>query len=181
MSEFEGLTSLIDARGLTTLNLNSTFSGAAAVENVVVGNISGAWWVELTFNGTNALKRVWSASQEMPEEGVLDATQMKFDTLSKGVFNVGSSIKTIKLSSTINTISTGFKSSDTDNRLWSVLGQNKSIDYICDDNVAKLIANYVAYVRATPRTTVPATGTYADNITVNGKSVLTLIKDLGLE
>lgn len=181
MSEFEGLTSLIDTRGLTTLNLNSTFSGAAAVENVVVGNTSGAWWVELTFNGTNALKRVWPASQEMPEEGVLDATQMKFDTLSKGVFNVGSSIKTIKLSSTINTISTGFKSSDTDNRLWSVLGQNKSIDYICDDDVAKLIANYVAFVRATPRTTVPATGTYADNITVNGKSVLTLIKDLGLE
>ena len=181
MSEFEGLTSLIDARGLTALALNTAFSSAAAIENVVIGATSDSSYVEATFNGTSALKRVWTEKQEMPEEGVLDASQLKFNTISKGVFNVGSSIKTIKLPSTVKTISTSFKVTDTDNRWWQILGQNKSIDYVCSDSVTELIAKYVAYVRANPRSTNTATGKYADNITVNGKSVLTLIKELGLE
>ena len=181
LSEFPGITSLIDTRGLKTVALGAAFSSASSIENIVIGTPAGYWWTEATFNSTSALKRVWSASQKMPEEGVMDLTAISLVSLQKGMFNVGSSIKTVKLPSTITTISTSFKVTDTDNRWWTILGQSKSIDYICTDSVAQLIAKYVAFVRANPRTANTATGKYADNITVNGKSVLTLIKELGLE
>ncbi len=176
MSEFNAelpdnqkLKSLVDLRGMGGISLNSAFSRCTAMENVVVGGYaSSVSKLQSTFYNSELI-RFWSADTEMPASGVIDisgATSVK--TLDKGVFAASTSFKTIKLPSSITTITQKVGSSDYDR----ILGNGRSFNYICSKDVQRLIAEHVKYLQDN-------SVTKANKITVNDTAVTTLIAALG--
>ncbi len=153
LSEFAGITSLVDLRGFTAIGFTETFNGDWPVENIAFGaTTSGA--ASKTFNGVTSLKRAWSAGQSMPASGVLDLSELNITSVGTQTFDSVGKAATIKLPSTITKIS-GDKA----------LGNGLTADFICNDAVEALIVAY-------------AKGEYASqvaNISVNGKSISALI------
>ena len=175
MSEFDGLTSLLDLRGLNNLDLNALVSDASLVENIVLPAEVNAGFVEDMLNETSALLRIWTEDAEMPAEGVVDISRTGITGLGKAAFNVGSGISKIILPDTVVSIATDFDPSSVDVKYWQTFGQSKSIDYICNDAIAELIAEYVSYIRTNPCMTNEPTVSFADKIKVNSTPILTLI------
>ncbi len=182
MSEFNAglekekqLTSLADLRGYKTMTLTSMFNGCSSIENIVMGTITGSY-VQSYVKDATGLRRVWSGTDAMPEDGVLDASKLGIKTMDKSVFACGSNIKTIILPDTVTKITKPSADSGTD--YWRTLGQSKSFNYVCSDAIQALIVDYVAHIQVTPKTNTPATANYADGIFVNGTAVTTLIAAL---
>lgn len=176
--EFESLISLdggnvikeplFDLRGLAGLSNTQVFRKASGVENIVLPASFVAGSTNSTFMGTTSLSRVWVEGNAVPEAGVIDLSKLKITKLQRAEFDVGDRIHTIKLPDTITSIA---HSTNTSAEYSRILGNGKEIDYICSDSVATIIAEYVAFTHTKSHT-------YADKITVNGKSVLTLIQEL---
>ena len=120
----------------------------------------------------------------MPAEGTIDLKGYGLKSLKKSMFDVGSYIDTIKLPSTIIEIYTSFDVSK-EAAYWKTLGANKQINYICSGDVAVLLADYVQYIHNNPRTKndtiYSETATFADNIYINGKSILDILGEVGTE
>ena len=158
LSEFSGLESLVDLRGLTSVGFSDTFNGDQYIANIVFNEITSSVSTEATFSGMSRLERVWTEGQNVPEKGVVDLTSMSFKTINNRTFAAGSLVKTIKLPSVV----TAIKGTNS-------LGSTKTFDFICASNVEQLI---IAYVKG------EASGngsTSAAMISVNGKSISTLI------
>ena len=139
LSEFDGLTSLVDLRGVKAINLTSVVNSCPAVENILFPSTSSQSYVESIFSGCTALRRAWFDGLPMPADGTIDLTTIKLNRVGKETFNVGSNIKTIKLPDATNEIRT----SD-----YTILGVNLTVDYVCSDSVATLLVEYVKYIRA---------------------------------
>ena len=177
LSEFKVISdadqSLFDLRGMADLNSEMLFKDCSSVENVVLPSkfdCTGSRGNSV-FQRTTAIKRVWSENYDIPEAGVIDLSNTKMTQLVKAVFDVGPNIHTVKLPSTITKMNSG-KDAD----YAKTFGENKQINYICTDAVAKLIATTVE--NNIHNATKEENRTFADSITVNGKSILTLIQEL---
>ena len=175
LSEFKGLNSLFDLRGIGKLNLDSLLRGCSSVENVIFSSdLAKTDYSGGVFNGTTSLRRAWFDGNAMPAEGTIDVSPINIKRLGKAYFNVGDYIDTIKLPDTIKYL-LSFDSSSSDIGYWQVLGQEKSINYICSESVAEYIAQYVQTMRETPKSDKAESANYADKIKINGESVLVIL------
>ncbi len=153
MSEFSGITSLVDLRGFTAIGFTETFNADWPIENVVFGSTTSGG-TSKTFNGLTQLKRVWSADQSMPASGVLDLSELNITSIGQQTFNNVGMATTVKLPDTITKISGT-----------QALGNKKTIDFICSDTVAEIVA---VFARDTDSTNTV-------NISVNGTPIADLV------
>lgn len=160
LSEFKEISdanqSLFDLRGMEELSYKALLRACRSAENVVFPtSFSQANTVEYLFTDTPALKRVWVDGDSVPDAGVVDLSKTNIQSLSKNAFDfkTGSIVHTVKLPSTVTTIS-GAKA----------LGDGLSINFICNEAVAKVI---IAYAES-------SNGSTANNISVNGTPIAQL-------
>ena len=164
MSEFSGLSSLVDLRGFTTIGLEEAFSDETAMQNIVFAadvqvvalKAADVGVATKMFKNTFNIARIWIEGQT-PQNGVADLTVLNITTIGQqSLYFNSTKIKTIKLPSTITTI----KESS------NALGSGKTVNFICDDAVAALIV-------------ANAKGSYAANVassSINGTPISELIK-----
>ncbi len=173
MSGFEGIGSLVDLRGVESVSLENIFATCSGVENIIVkAGSTNTSYMELTFGGTTDLLRYWYDDTEMPEAGVIDFRgAVKATSYSKAVFNVGDNIHTVMLPDTASAGISKPASASDDYRRWNILGQGKTINFVCNEKWAAAIEAYVAAVRSITHKDYPASSTWCDNITVNGAPV----------
>ncbi len=173
MSGFGGINSLVDLTGVESVSLENLFSGCSGIENVIVkvGSTKSSY-MEFTFSGTSSLLRYWYDDTAMPDSGVIDFTgATKASTYSKGVFNVGDNIHTVKLPNTSSATISKPSSNSADYRLWNILGQGKTINFVCNDKWKTAIESYVSTVSSMSHKDYPDSNTWCSNITVNGAKI----------
>ena len=171
LSEFDGLTSLIDLRGFTTFGFQDSFANVWNAENIVFGadvtpvarktdEVANA---KQMFNGASGVARVWCAGQDVPEAGVMDLSRLEITKITTKTFNLSSNkISTVVLPSTLTAVAGKSAKQYT-------FGNKLYIDYVCDATVQTLIVNFI-------KTNYSALQAETANISINGTSIADLVK-----
>ena len=170
LSEFNGLTSLIDLRGFTSIGFVDAFAGVWNAQNIVFRSDvkavarkdSDKGLATQMFNSSAGVKRVWSEGQDVPAEGVMNLTGLGIVKITTKTFHLsGNNINTIMLPSTITSVA----GSKTDSYTF---GNKLAINYVCDETLETMIVTHIQTYSSNLKTQVA-------KISVNGKAITDLV------